>query len=417
VTSTAARLLVGVAAIVLVPAHGTTVAMAAPAAANRGVPADRTAERPATGEPAVAPAEPPPGIEGDYAAFKEMLRIEYGLQYSLDVSLVPQWTAAKGGDAVGNFIYAPTISWTPFADSWTGSGTFVFSYQQNRFWTRSDTNALLARVGFLSAPSDWFGNLSGVAQLTYSHTLPDAWSWLSATVGQYSFALYDQAQYAGGSPTNFSNYALAQNGTQAYVSADLGAFAQAATPDREWALAGGFQGATNLSGEGISPRGIETGRLAYFAAAQYAPSGWGGSYGLLWYLQPAVPDQPSNSHGISFSAAQRIAAKWAAILRVNTASGFASPIATSVAWGVIEDDPFGRGRPDQIGFGFAWNQTNIKAVGQPARSAELVAEIYASYALFDGLKVGPDLQLYNHPALAPGSGAAAVFTLRGTASF
>ena len=330
---------------------------------------------------------------------------------------MPQWTAARGGDTVGNFIYAPTIGWTPFTDTWAGSGAFLFSYVENHFWTRSDNNALLARVGFLSAPSDWFGDLSEIAQLTYSHTLPGSWNWLSATVGQYSFALYDQSQYAGGAPANFSNYALAQNGTQVYPSADLGAFAQAALPDRQWTFAGGFQGARNLNGTGLSARGIATGQLAYFAATQVAPRGWGGSYGLLWYLQPAVPDQPSRSHGISFSAAQRIAGSWAAVLRVNTASGLASSIETSVAGGVVEDDPLGRGRPDQIGFGLAWNKTNIAAVAQPARGSELVAEVYATYAVFDALKVGPDLQLYNHPALAPGSGPAAVFILRGTASF
>jgi hypothetical protein len=54
---------------------------------------------------------------------------------------------------------------------------------------------------------------------------------------------FDQTEYAGNAQTNFINYALAQNGTQAYVSADLGACAQAAAPKREWVLAAGVQGA------------------------------------------------------------------------------------------------------------------------------------------------------------------------------
>jgi len=112
---------------------------------------------------------------------------------------------------------------------------------------------------------------------------------------------------------------LAQNGTQAYVSADLGAYAQAAGPDQQWVLAGGFQGANNLTGEGLSARGIATGKLAYFAAARLAPGGWNGTYSLLWYLQPAIPAQPSQSQGLSFSGAQKLGG-WGAFLRVNTAS-------------------------------------------------------------------------------------------------
>jgi hypothetical protein len=45
----------------------------------------------------------------------------------------------------------------------------------------------------------------------YTHTLPDAWSWLSVTVGQYTFAAFDSNQYAGNVQTAFISYPLAQN--------------------------------------------------------------------------------------------------------------------------------------------------------------------------------------------------------------
>jgi porin len=413
----AVRLVVS-AVIAVALGCGTEVAAAgAPAAANHGVPTERA---PTAEQTAVPPAELPPGIERDYAEYlvlKEQLRSRYGLDYWLDLTLMPQWTAAKGAVPIGLFAYTPTINWTPFTDSALGSGRFAFSFQQNRFWTGRNITALQERVGFLSAPNDWFRNLRGPMQLTYTHTLPHGWNWLSTTVGQYSFGRYDTNDYAGNALTNFINYALAQNGTQAYVGADLGAYVQAAGPDQQWLLAAGFQGADNLTGQGLSTRGLASGKTANFAAARLTPSGWGGTYGLLWYFQPATPAQPSRSQGISFSATQELGAGRGVFLRVNTASGLASPIAVSVAWGVVEDDPTGRGRSDQIGLGFGWNNTNLKAVGRPARSAELVVELYANCAVSQAFKIGPDIQVYPRPALAARSGPAAVFTIRGTASF
>jgi hypothetical protein len=403
------------------------VAATAAIALACGAPAARAA-----GHHAPPPAAPPEDVEAPgtpeeaddefahqnalYREFKETLHNQYRLDYRIDLTVLPQWTAAKGGETVGNFIYSPTAAWRPFSNTEAGSGTVVVGYFGNTFWTKHDVAGVAARVGLLAPPSDWFSDLSNLAQLTYTHTLPGALNWLSVTVGQYSFGIYDDNRYAGNSQLRFENNA-AQNATQTYTSGDLGAFAQITAPDRQWLVAGGFQGADNVDGVGVSTRGLEAGRLATFAAGRITPTGWGGSYGLLWYQQPAVPAQPSRSHGLSFSGEQTLSAHWTGYLRANTASGAAIPIKTSVAGGVVRDDPFGRERPDQLGFGIAWNQTNFKAVTQPAHRAELVAEVFANYAVFDRLKLGPDLQLYDHPALAPGTSTAVVVTLRATASF
>jgi hypothetical protein len=386
----------------------------------------------AAGHHAPAPPQAPEGVEAPgapaeepdelthqnalYRDFKETLHTDYGLDYRVDLTVLPQWTAAKGGEPVGNFIYSPTVAWRPFTDTAAGSGAFVISYFGNTFWTKHDVASVSSRVGLLSPPSDWFSDLSNLAQLTYTHTLPGAWSWLSVSAGQYSFGIYDDNRYAGNSQGRFENDA-AQNATQTYTNGDLGAFAQITAPDRQWLVAGGFQGADNVNGVGVSSRGLESGRIATFAAGRITPRGLGGSYGLLWYQQPAVPAQPSRSVGLSFSGEQILIAHWTGYLRANTASGAANAIRTSVAGGVVRDDPFGRERPDQLGFGLAWNKTNHAALMQPAHAAELVLETFFNYALFDRLKIGPDLQLYDHPALAPGSSTAVVFTLRATASF
>ena len=153
-------------------------------------------------------------------------------------------------------------------------------------------------------------------------------------------------------------------------------------------------------------------------AGEWAPNFLaGGAYSIIGYGQPSVPQQPGNSPGVSFNAVQNIDAKWGLFLRANGESGTAIPIETSVAWGGIRNNPYLRNKLDQVGFGVFWDKTNLKAVAQPARNAEWGAELYYNYAFFKALWVTPDIQLYFDPALHPGSGPAAVVTIRTTALF
>jgi porin len=354
-----------------------------------------------------------------YLAWKEQIQNQYNIEYFLQLSLLPQWGAPPAGPAVLDFVWTPTLIWKPFADTVFGSGTFTFSAQQNQYWNGANTPNMQSRLGLLTPPSDWGVDTTDYAQLTYTHTLPGDWHWLSATIGQYPLSLYDANQYAGDAQANFVNYALAQDATQTYGSAGLGAYLEAAAPAPDLVLAGGFQDATNPTGSTITARGLAVGKLAYFLAARWSPHFLaGGSYGLLWYAEPALPDDElPASHGLSFNAVQNLNARWGLFLRANAATGLASPIANSVAWGVVRNDPLRRDPLDQIGLGIARNQTNIAAVAAPARSAEWIAEGYYRYTVFKGLQLAPDVQLYFAPGLAPASGPVAVFTLRATATF
>ena len=61
-----------------------------------------------------------------------------------------------------------------------------------------------------------------------------------------------------------------------------------------------------------------------------------------------MPLSDTTTLGVSFSAVQNIDPKWGLFLRVNRASGTATPIETSVAWGGIRNNPFGRNKLDQV---------------------------------------------------------------------
>ncbi len=354
----------------------------------------------------------------EYRGFKKEFKRDYDLHYSMTVSIIPQWGMPDGGPGVVQMVYTPYVTWSPFTDTAVGSGSFSFAMQQTQFWTSTTTQSQQARLGLITPPNDQTTNVRQYNQLMYTHTLPDAWSWLSVTAGQYTFAAFDSNLYAGNVQTNFISYPLAQNATQTYPYGALGAYAQAATPDQQFTFAGGFQGATNVAGDAISTRGFATGKYAYFIAGEWAPNFLGGgTYSLLGYYQPSVPQQPSNSPGVSFNAVQNFDPKWGLFLRANGAGGTAIPIETSVAWGGIYNNPFGRNNLDQVGLGMFWDKTNLKAVAQPARNAEWGAELYYNYVLFKGLWLTPDIQVYFDPALHPGAGPAAVFTIRTTALF
>jgi hypothetical protein len=194
-----------------------------------------------------------------YLTWKERFQKEYNIEYSLQASILPQWGTPKSGSAGMDFVWTPTIAWKPFTDTTAGSGVFTFSVQQNQFWNSPNTTTFQNRAGLLSPPSDWGVNTTDYAQLAYTHTLPGKWDWLSVTIGQYSFALYEVNQFAVNAQTNFISYALAQNATQAYVSADLGAYARAAAPGCNLVFAGGFHKAPRIS---LVPRSRHTGSPA-----------------------------------------------------------------------------------------------------------------------------------------------------------
>jgi carbohydrate-selective porin OprB len=185
-------------------------------------------------------------------------------------------------------------------------------------------------------------------------------------------------------------------------------------PNSNFAIAGGFQEATNVTADTIEAN-FGTGKYAYFLNGQWTPAFLGGgTYSFLFYHQPSVPQQPSSSYGYSFSAVQHINSEWGLFTRINNASGEASSILTSLAGGVILNDPFGRNRLDRFGLGVARDWTNQDVTGTPAGNSEWVLESFYNFTVFKALQLSPDLQVYLNPALAPITDIAAVFSLRVT---
>jgi hypothetical protein len=380
---------------------------------------------------ATAPDDP----YGAYLAFKRQLKDEVKFQYSVVMTALPQWGLPKGGPGVVNFITSPNVAWQAFADPSIGTGSFNVSLLKYQFWTAQDTDAQSTRLGVNTPSSDWNSNGHEYGQFTYTHRLPG--DWLSVSFGQYTFGGFDANKYGTDAQLYFVNDALTQNASQTYANAGLGAYAEARLAGKQLILATGFQGATDVLGDTVTNRGFRTGKYAYFASAQWAPSFMPGSrFGLLWYTQPAVPEFPSRSEGVSINAAQDIGADWNVFLRANQASGTDNTIASSIGVGLIRNNLFQRGKEDEAGIGFFWDKTNMGAaallppdeafgVADPLhpviRGAEWGTEIFYRFSVFKGLQVTPDVQLFFGSTFGGGptqqSGTVAVFTVRSTLFF
>src|SRR6516225_4201847 len=106
----------------------------------------------------------------DYRRFKKELRHDYGLQYSMPVSIIPQWGTSNGGPGVVQLVYTPYVTWTPFTNTAFGSGAFTFLMQQTQFWTKANSISQQARLGLITPPNDQTTNLREYDQLMYTHT-------------------------------------------------------------------------------------------------------------------------------------------------------------------------------------------------------------------------------------------------------
>ncbi|MBV8334821.1 MAG: carbohydrate porin [Alphaproteobacteria bacterium] len=361
------------------------------------------------------------GLEYDYLAFKKELETSVGLTFQIPPTAMIQWGEPNGGASARQRILEPSVNWDMFDSPDIGRGSIQFGYTYNKYWSRQTGVTLSNRLGVLSPVNDYPANTYHFSTLTYTHEFPG--DWLELVVGQYQFGAFDSNQYASNVQKNFINYALSQNGSQAYIPDSLGGYAQA-NPTSALSFAAGLQNAQNVTGDYIETSALGRGPWAWFAYGQWTPTfpflakSQSAQYSLLYYEQPSVPEQPVSGQGWSLNAVQNLNATWGLFARANHSTGPISPIATSLAGGVIYNNPSGLDPKDQIGLGLAWNVSNRAAfVGQPTRHSETVAEAYWNFVFFKFVQVGPDLQVILNPALCPKAGTAEVFTFRLTGLF
>lgn len=352
-------------------------------------------------------------VEKGYNDFKSALAKDYGLQFSLDVSMMGQKGVPNGGKTAIQSIYTPTLSWQLFNNEY-GSGTINASYTAVRYW--GNTAANIGNNLFVATPvNDFTTESNSFDQLSYTQTMFD--NKLAVTVGQFPLYDFDGTQYDSDQQTNFINYALSQNASETYPIAGLGAYVQF-NPTNEWSFTVGMQNARNVTGQTLSGKGWGDKRFTTFGSVSYTPTvnGQAGQYSLMVYNQPNVETQPGNSVGWSVNLSQNLTEKWGVFMRANAATGDAMPISQSYVVGGVLNDPMNRGTQDQIGLAMAYNKVDKSFFGDatPTRRFESVVETYWNIGITPFFSIAPDVQLYIHPASKTDRDFGTVFSLRGT---
>jgi hypothetical protein len=353
-----------------------------------------------------------------YARVKKEITNATGLNFWMETSFMSQWGTPNGGYGAVQAMFTPGANWDIFASPSVGAGSVQFQFLAAQYLSGASGTSLGSNINLISPINNQPLANQQFVQLTYTHRFPG--EWLAMAIGQYAFSGFDGNAYANNQQMNFIGYSLTQNGSQSYGQAGLGAYAQL-NPIKEITFAAGFQDANDFSGSYIQFPTVGQGQYAWFGYAAWSPTIKGrgqGNYALLYYNQPGVSLQPLPSSGLSFSASQKVDSRLGLFLRANTAWQSSFAIQSSIAGGVVLNDPVQHSKHDQIGLAMAWNATNMSLfAGTFVRPSETMVEAYWSWSLYHGFLITPDVQLYLQPALAPSNDLAAVFTIRVTHLF
>ena len=351
----------------------------------------------------------------DYIEAKNFLTDKIGIQVGLDVSYTAQRLAPGGKQTSVQGYYYPYLTWTLFQERSWGSGVVNVNYNFVHYWGQ-EAAVVQNRGNLVAAFNDDSSPDKTFSQLSYTHTLPGRWDWLSVTVGQFPLYNFDGTEYLDNQQTALMNYALSQNASAAYPGASLGAYVQ--VQNSQFAVAAGYQDATNITGEQIRGKTAFDGKYTGFGSVSWTPSFklGEGQYSFLYYYQPSVSEQKENINGWSVNLQQNIGSRLAVFGRANGSTGGAMPIKNSYAVGVSLLDPLARNPLDTITLGVAYNRLSAQGLGYPIsmRNSETAVELQWVWGIGKFVTVTPDLQLYPKAGLNPEQGITTVVGLRTT---
>ncbi|MEG0036941.1 MAG: carbohydrate porin [Victivallaceae bacterium] len=353
-----------------------------------------------------------------YSLFKKKIQNCTNTEYSLDISILPQYAHSNIGPkkVAWQTMYNPSVNWELFNNKEQGAGSIQFSYILVRYWG-NEALTLGNRIGIAGGINDFTSNTSNFNQLTYTQVFPN--DKFSAVVGQYSLYAIDGTTYDNDQQTGFISYALSQNGSATYSLGSLGAYGQInLTP--QLMVQAGFQDAFNINGVNIDFLNLSKNKYNTFFYTQWNPSNrcGPGQYSFLVYNTRAVPQQKAKTTGWSFNFSQNVSKKVSWFGRANGASGNALPIKRSFVLGVAADNPCNRNNQDLIGLAMAVNAVSPKGSGivnpatTPIRSQETVIETFCTIGFGPYISLSPDFQFYIHPAREPKRNTAVCYGLR-----
>lgn len=359
-------------------------------AENRLTSSEQDRSQLATQQNMFAPGTNP--LEDSWSAYKKKLyRLDIDL--GLDISWLVQRASPDGRQTALQAVYYPYVTWRLFEQRAWGSGELNANYTLAHYWGAPSTR-LQRRTGAAVTLNNYEDNQKNVGELSYTHTLPGTWDFLSATVGQYAIDNFDGSEYVDNQQRALVHNALSQNASAAYPDSSFGAYVQAQTA--QVTAVAGYQDATNITGAQVRWQDAFSGQYTTFGMFMWTPQFalGNGQYGLLYYHRPAVEKQPGQANGWSFSAQQNVGNCWALFARVNGSNGGVTAVKNSYVFGGAWKDPLVRNPQDVVLVGVAYNRLSRRGLDEPMfmRRAETVVEAQWVWGLGKLVTFTPDIQ-------------------------
>lgn len=360
-----------------------------------------------------------------YSKVKNTVQNELNIQYSVDMTMLPQQVNHRKKESIAKkinrktpiqTIYAPYLNWDLFNCPGIGSGSIQISYWIIRYWNNSAAN-LDTLLGLQSSINDFTSRADQFNQFTYTHAFPG--NLFTLVAGQYSLYAIDGGNYDNDQMTGFINYTLSQNGSATYSLGSLGAYLQI-DPTSTLSFQVGFQDAYNVLAKNITLRYWGKGKFNFYGYGCWSPTCklGAGQYSFVIYNTRKVPQQLSNSTGWSVNLSQNIGKKLNLFGRANGVSGHALPIQRSFVAGFAIANPCNRNSQDLVGVAASINKINREGSGivGKMRKEEGIIEGLLTIGMGSYLSFSPDLQIIIHPAGRPDLTSALSYGIRFNAS-
>jgi porin len=361
-----------------------------------------------------------PRILQGYNDWKDRLREEHGLSFSLDytsVVFLPTNTIS-GEDVFASGAFRFYGLWDLFGRESGNTGSFVWKIENRHRYTDMPVSGAASDIGYAGAILSSLSNSGNrLTNLYWKQNLHEGR--VEIIAGMLDTTDWVDL-YALASPwTGFLNFAFATGGAAMAIPDDaaLGIYVNAMITDNLYVIGG----MADANADSTDPfNGFDT----FFNDREYFKTielGWTTSQARFyldnthltyWHADKRVVAGVPSGWGVNFSFEHAFDDKWLPFFRAGYADGGGSLLQKTVSAGLGYHLRDGQ---SLLGVGFNWGQPNEDTFG-PGLNDQYAMELFTRFQVTPNLQVTPNIQLIINPALNPTDDHSWIFGLRARGS-
>ena len=352
----------------------------------------------------------------DYFDWKDRLREEHGLSFSLDYTagLVGATNTLNDEDTFAGGAVRFFGSWDLVGRESGNTGTFIWKVEHRHKYTDIPPSGTASQIGYAGIAFPILSDIgSRLTNLYWKQNLNQ--NRLEIIAGMIDTTDWVDL-YALASPwTGFSNFVFATGGASIPVPDDatVGAYVNAMLTDNLYIIGG----IADSNADSTDPfEGFDT----FFNDNEYFTTielGWTTSrdrfyfdntHITFWHVDEREEAGVSSGWGVNFSFEHAFDDKWMPFVRAGYADDGGSLLQKTITAGLgyhLWDDI------SLLGFGCNWGQPNEDTFG-PGLDDQYTFELFTRFQLMKNLQITPDIQYIINPARNPEDNQSWIFGLR-----